>query len=396
VINEDRLLALTMKNGRITLPHGLSYRVLVLPDHKVLSLAALTKIVDLVQKGAVVIGPKPETTASLVGGPASEVKRKTIADALWGDASQPSGERKLGLGRVAWGKTAREVLLADGVKPDAQLVSTGASANPGQVFDYLHKTGKGTGSLDYYFVSNQNKDAATLTATFRVSGKLPELWNPVTGETRPATAYQQADGQTTVPLELTPYGSVFVIFRKVIPATQQGTTAGNYPVTLPVQTLTGPWQVEFDPNWTAGSPATLTFDPLVSWTQRPEEGIKFYSGKATYRKTFDVDTVGRSALAFLDLGTVQDVGVARVRLNGKNLGIVWCPPFRVPVSGLLKPTGNRLEIEVVNSWRNRLVGDRGKPASERLTKTNITIRPDWQLLPSGLMGPVQILVATPP
>lgn len=392
VINEDRLLTLTMKNGRITLPHGLSYRVLVLPDHKVLSLNALTKIVDLAQKGATIIGPKPETTASLVGGPSSEVKRKTIAEALWGDVGKPSGERNVGTGRVIWGKTAREVLLADGIKPDAQLVGT----RPDQVFDYVHKTGKGTNALDYYFVSNQTKDAATATATFRVSGKLPELWNPVTGETRPATAYQQADGQTTIPLELTPYGSVFVIFRKTIPTAQQGTTVSNYPVITPAQTLTGPWQVQFDPQWTAGSPAALTFDPLVSWTQRPEEGIKFYSGKATYRKTFDVETTDRSALTFLDLGDIQDVGVARIRLNGKDLGIVWCPPFRVPVGGLLKPTGNVLEIEVANSWRNRLVGDRGKPQSERLTKTNVIIKPDWELLPSGLLGPVQLLSATAP
>lgn len=393
VINEDRLLALAVKAGRIVLPHGLSYRVLVLPDHKVLSLAVLTKIVDLVQKGATIIGPKPETTASLVGSPSSEVKRKTIADALWGDVSKPSGEHRVGIGRVIWGKTAREVLLADDVKPDAIL--TGGS--PEQVFDYVHKTGKGpAGVVDYYFVSNQNRDPATLTATFRISGKLPELWNPVTGETRPATAFQQADEQTTVPLELTPYGSVFVVFRKATPATQQGNTAGNYPAISPAQTLTGPWEVQFDPAWTAGGPATLTFDALTDWTQRPETGIKFYSGKATYRKTFDLETDGQSVPVILDLGNIQDVGVARVRLNGKDLGIVWCPPFRVSVSGLLKSAGNRLEIDVVNSWRNRLVGDRGKSQSERLTKTNITIRPDWELLPSGLLGPVRLLSATAP
>ncbi len=397
VINEDRLLVLTMKNGRITLPHGLSYRVLVLPDHQVLSLEALKKVVDLVQKGAIIVGPKPETTASLVGGATSELKRKTIANALWGTTSEPSGERKVGTGRVIWGKTAREVLLADGVKPDAVLTGTGASVGVDQGFDYVHKTGSGpAGVVDYYFVSNQHNQAATLTATFRINGKLPELWDPVTGETRPASAFQQTDGQTTVPLALPPYGSAFVVFRKSIPATQQGTAPTTYPTISPVQTLTGPWDVQFDPVWTAGSPATLVFDSLMSWTNRPEVGIKFYSGKATYRQTFDVAGTALSSPLYLDLGAIQDVGVARIRLNGKDLGIVWCPPFRVPVSGLLKPTGNRLEIEVANSWRNRLVGDRDKPQAERLTKTNITIKPDWELLPSGLLGPVQLMAGTAP
>ena len=108
-----------------------------------------------------------------------------------------------------------------------------------------------------------------------------------------------------------------------------------------------------------------------------------------YRTTFDAtDLTGK---LFLDLGTVKDVGIARVKLNGKDLGILWCPPFRVPITDLLKPSGNELEIAVVNSWRNRLVGDRGKPQNERITKTNVTIKPEWPLLESGLLGPVRVM-----
>ncbi|RYF72373.1 MAG: hypothetical protein EOO39_12270, partial [Cytophagaceae bacterium] len=135
-----------------------------------------------------------------------------------------------------------------------------------------------------------------------------------------------------------------------------------------------------------------TFDNLVDWTSRPEDGIHFYSGTATYRKTFDAPTA--TGTLFLDLGNVQDVGVARVRLNGQDLGIVWAPPFRVSVGKLLKPTGNQLEIDVVNSWRNRLIGDHTKPKEQRLTNTNVTVRPDWKLQPSGLLGPVQLFSAS--
>ena len=131
-------------------------------------------------------------------------------------------------------------------------------------------------------------------------------------------------------------------------------------------------------------------DSLISWTECPDEGIKYYSGKAIYKTIFDVNSpIGVGGA--LDLGIVKDVGIAKVKLNGKNLGILWCPPYQVSVAGLLKKKGNVLEIDVVNTWRNRLIGDREKPQSERYTKTNITIKPDWKLEPSGLLGPVRLL-----
>ena len=128
----------------------------------------------------------------------------------------------------------------------------------------------------------------------------------------------------------------------------------------------------------------------MSWTNSPEEGIKYYSGVATYKTSFNVNG-SMSEAKLLDLGIVKDVGIAKVKLNGKDLGILWCPPYRVSVAGILKEKRNILEIEVVNTWRNRLIGDRGKPQNERFTQTNITIKPDWKLESSGLLGPVQLL-----
>lgn len=383
VINEDRLLTLTVRNGRITLPHGLSYRVLVLPDHRVLSLAALRKVTQLVQAGATVIGPKPTSTASLVGYPSSETELTTLANRLWGDGESATGEHSYGSGRVVWGKTARDWLLEQGLQPDAQLTSNIS----GQAFDYVHKTLNGA---DYYFISNQNPVTTQLTATFRINGRQPELWDPVTGTIRPATAFQQENGHITLPLELNPYGSVFVVFRKPIPAKLAGTTPRNSPSYRPVAALSGSWQVAFNPEWISSGPSTVTFDTLTNWASRPEEGIRHYSGTATYHKTFDVPA-GATGKLFLDLGDIQDVGVARVRVNGQDLGIVWTPPFRVPLGTSIKPTGNQLEIDVVNSWRNRLIGDRDKPKSQQVTSTNITVRPDWKLQPSGLLGPVQLM-----
>ncbi|SDL54877.1 alpha-L-rhamnosidase [Catalinimonas alkaloidigena] len=386
VINEDRLLDLDVENGRVVLPQVLSYRLLVLPDHRVLSLAALRKVAELVEAGATVLGPKPRSTASLVDYPESVTELQTLADRLWGTGESAKGEQKTGKGRVVWGKTAREVLLAEGVKPDAVLKGTA-----GQVFDYFHKTWNGD---DYYFVSNQTPETVQLMATFRVSERQPELWDATTGTHRPARAFREKGGQTTLPLTMPPYGSVFVVFRQSIPSPEQGTAPANYPSYAPVSTLSGPWEVTFDPKWVAGdAPTSVTFDSLVSWTTLPQEGLRYYSGVATYRKKFDAPAASDSL--YLDLGDVKDVGVARVRLNGEDLGLVWAPPFRVPVPPL-KKQGNQLEIEVVNTWRNRLIGDSKKPKDQQLTNTNITVTPAWKLEPSGLLGPVRLIRASLP
>ena len=378
VINEDRLLALDVRNGRLTLPHGMQYRVLVLPDHGVLSVAALRKVAELVQNGAAVIGPKTQKTVSLVAYPESEKEVRDIASQLWGNGEGKSGTHTVGKGTMSWGYTAREWLLEQGVPPDCSIEPSHDSL----AFDYIHHVRNGEES--YYFISSQNKVACDAEVTFRVSDKLPEFWNAVTGEIRTAQAFRQENGLTTVPLHFAPMGSWFVVFRQAIPADQQGVGRRNHPEFVPLDTLSGRWTVHFDADW--GAPAQVEFSELLDWSLHPDSGVRFYSGKGTYVKTIEYDgTVGTPI--WIDLGRVADVGVARVRLNGKALGILWTPPYRIALDGM-KAGGNVLEVEVVNSWRNRLVGDRGKPKDKRYTQTNITIRDDWELLESGLLGPV--------
>lgn len=386
LINEDRLLALQVSNGLITLPHGVSYRVLVLPDHKALSMAALQKVENLVRAGAIIIGTKPVTTASLVNYPASEKILQKITDELWGNESAASGVRKVGKGCIVWGMTSAEYLRSAGVDSDLEIVQKESDTK----YDYIHRTDPG---IDYYFISSQNKAASKITAAFRISGKQPELWNPVTGETRPATAFYQKDGKTYIPLEFDPYGSLFVVFKNDISKRQHGTTESNYLRFTQKATLNGSWEVSFDAKW--GGPSHTVFNELISWTDHNDAGIKYYSGKAVYARKFNADPSLVSAEhAYLDLGEVKDIGIARVILNGKDLGILWAPPLRVSVTGILKEKNNDLKVEVVNTWRNRLIGDRGKPQEERFTRTNVTVKDDWQLLPSGLLGPVTLMKGT--
>jgi hypothetical protein len=134
----------------------------------------------------------------------------------------------------------------------------------------------------------------------------------------------------------------------------------------------------------------VTFEKLDDWSKRPEPGIRYYSGKATYTKTFDLPSlVTRHSLLLLDLGVVKNI--AAVRLNGRDLGVVWCAPWRVNITEAVKPKNNVLEIVVINLWPNRLIGDAAQPPEKRFTKTNVPgINPDMPLLPSGLLGPVTI------
>jgi hypothetical protein len=275
---------------------------------------------------------------------------------------------------------------------------TGQSDNPDDL-DYIHRT---LGDTEIYFVINRNKQPTTRDCAFRVTGKQPEIFDPVSGGIRPVNAFRQANGCTTLPLEFDRFGSYFVVFRKPIDKEIAGKDETNFPNLVKQQDLVGPWTVTFDSAW--GGPAVANFPELVSWTQRPEEGIKFYSGKAMYHKTFDLlggpkiiqGSSEKTQRLFLDLGDVRTV--AEVRLNGKKLGVLWCFPWRVDITNAVKPTGNVLEIDVVNLWANRVIGDLNLPKEKRLTKTHDVFRFDeitskTPLIDSGLLGPVSVLEA---
>ena len=260
-----------------------------------------------------------------------------------------------------------------------------ASFHIGHGYD-IHRTADGA---EIYFVANRSNRAETVRCTFRVAGKAPELWNAVTGGRKFADAYEEAGGRTTVPLEFAPCGSWFVIFREPS-ARHPATTKSNTPQFTPLAELTGSWTVKFDPKW--GGPESATFDRLVSWPARSEPGIKFYSGTAIYTKMFDLPDSKlktQNSKLFLDLGNVREL--AEVRVNGKSCGVTWSPPFRVDITDAVKPAGNTLEIEVVNFWPNRIIGDAALPREQRLTRTNVRkLTNDTRLIESGLLGPVTL------
>jgi hypothetical protein len=337
-------------------------------------------------------GPAPQWSAAMELGPMG---------------MRPWGEVLEGLGVVD--STAEigvpsRVLAQMGVPPDFR-----ASAR-------MHCIHKRIAATELYFVANPEPRQVEARCTFRVSGRRPELWWPDTGRIEPAGDYEIQDGCTTLPLRLDPSGSVFVMFRQPAGGKKPAAGGKNWLDFKPVQELAGPWEIRFDPAW--GGPAgPVIFSKLEDWSKRPEAGIRYYSGTATYRTTFPCPTpAAQRRPLFLDLGKVQVM--AEVRLNGRDLGIVWKPPFRVDVSGAIQPGPNALELRVVNLWINRQIGDE-QLAEDSDRNPNGTLKswPQWlgqqrpsptgrytfsswrlwkkgdPLVESGLLGPVQVLEA---
>jgi hypothetical protein len=213
---------------------------------------------------------------------------------------------------------------------------------------------------DVFFVANLAREGGVARCVFAGEGRQPELWDPVGGGRRPLEDFGFEGGRTVVPLEFAPAQSFFVVFREA--PTRPGGTGWNRASCEVAQAVEGPWSVDFDPRW-GGPEGAVAFDRLEDWTGRPEPGIRFYSGTAVYRTSFDM--AGGAAAAeeawWLDLGEVRHV--ARVRLNGRDLGVLWCSPWRVDLPpGSVREAGNLLEIEVTNVWANRLIGDEQEPA----------------------------------
>ncbi len=388
VINAEALLTRTTVDGqgRVALTDGTAYPLLVLPEHDAISLKTLQHVAKLVAAGATVVGRRPEKPFSLTGYPPADDEFRALADQVWGRVQKDTGMgRRFGRGRVfaTTGLRARKVLETLGVEPDFTYATTGNDA----LLDYIHRT---TDEAEIYFVANRRERPIEAEASFRVAGRQPELWDPVTGDRREAHAFRQREQRTIVPLRLPPNGSIFVLFRRAISPEASGPAGHNFDALQRVADVTGPWQVSFDPKW--GGPESVRFERLIDWTSHPEAGIRYYSGTATYNTRFDFPGAprGRDRRIMLDLGEVKDV--AEVKLNDRTLGVVWTKPFRVEITDVVRPTDNRLVVHVINLWPNRIIGDQRAPPDRRYTRTNITkFKADSPLRPAGLLGPVTLL-----
>ena len=217
--------------------------------------------------------------------------------------------------------------------------------------------------------------------SFRVKGKEPELWWPESGKTEPTSAFKLEGDRVEVPLHLEPLTSVFVVFEK--PATQDRVAAPEQKFAPITQEITGPWEVQFGER-------KVTFEKLMPWPEHAAPDVKYYSGEAVYRKEFEVSET--KADTVLDLGEVN--AIAQIKLNGKGLGVLWKPPYRMDITKALKPGKNSLEITVVHTWHNRIIGELQPGATPTIFYSRKSGKSTDALQPSGLLGPVKLVGET--
>jgi hypothetical protein len=284
----------------------------------------------------------------------------------------------VGNGTVYAGQTPAEVFAALKVAPDFDYTKPESDAS----ILFVHRK---SADGDIYFVDNRSDRGETVRASFRVTGKAPELWYAETGHIEPVS-FNIADGCTTLPLHLEPWGTVFVVFQKTT-----GETSHTVPMLTeePVSTLQGTWKVSFQPG--RGAPASITLDKLSSWSENADAGVKYFSGMGTYTQTVEAPRAwfNKGAHLWIDLGDVKNL--AEVIVNGKNMGVVWHAPYRVDVTSALKPGANELSVKVTNAWVNRLIGDEQPGATKYAFADVKPYKANSPLLASGLLGPVTVV-----
>jgi hypothetical protein len=338
------------------------------------------------------VGPAPVQSPSLAGYPNADREVQNLASDLWGGLNGITATQRIyGKGRVIWGLPLADVLASVHTPKDVEF-SGGLDSD----LPWIHRR---AGDADIYFVANRSDRAREIDVRFRVSGKEAELWHPDTGEIEPA-GWTIADQRTTVPLQLAERESVFVVFRHPASMTSRTQVAPDGKV---VATVSGPWDVSFPANW--GAPPKAQFAKLESWTANSEDGIKYFSGTAVYSKTVQASAswFRAGARLILDLGVVKDL--AEVSVNGKAVApVLWKPPYRVDVTGALKPGVNQVEVRVTNQWTNRQVGDRVLPPEKRILPlvpgpAGRSGGPGFgprEPVESGLMGPVRVVSLSTP
>jgi Glycosyl hydrolases family 2, sugar binding domain. len=377
VCTKDALISrMSAKDGRIVLPDGVSYQMLVLQRNGDVSLEALRQIAKLVKEGVSVYGPSPAGSETLKDTSFAK-EYQELVNQLWG--KEQSGTNVFGKGKVYWGMTLAEALSKQGIQPDAGFKSGNTPT------DKLYFAHRRLADTDIYFLNNHSQRAYNDTIRLRTNSTNAEYWDPTTGQQYALHVTANGKDGLLLNVVLQPNESGFIV--------TSNQTSSSLPLKLKgidekVTSIEGEWKVFFDPKW--GGPGEVTFANLNDWTENEDKRIKFYSGTAVYRKTIQIDKPfsGKQVLLrFPQLGSI-----ARVFLNGKEISTVWCSPWEADVTTFIQKGENALEIQVVNSLNNRMVGDASLPQSERFTYAYPEITtPKDKLVPSGIMDKVLLI-----
>lgn len=377
-INAEVILRdLSVKDGQLVLPHGTSYRILVLPKKQTMRPELLKKIEELVAQGAVILGSAPSKSPSLHGYPNADLEVQQLAQKLWGDNSVK--QHQYGKGMVLNNMNLSEALALLKVGPD--FIADAKEVN------YKHRT---VGDKEIYFLANSSTKTIDFRATFRVKNLQPELWDPLTGEVRVLKNYETDGEAIIVPLQLAAAGSTFIVFRNS-GQSSSNKIGSNFPEPQVISTLNNKWEVQFENDSVKRGPVkAVIFNELTDWSQNSDEQIRYFSGTAVYTTTLTLEKEIKGKNLYLDLGDLS--AMAKIKVNDVYVGGVWTVPYRVNVTGKLHKGKNKIEITVVNTWKNRLIGDYKLPETDRIVRSdNADLNAKSSLQPSGLLGPVQLV-----
>ena len=356
VVNTDVILnRMDVSDGKLMLPDGMNYNLLVLPNIKDIPDVVVKKVEEMVAAGANVLIQNPE-----------------IAQDFSGD--------------VLLNMTIDEALASLSIVKDF----TGDE----NTLDFIHRK---VGDVDLYFVRNKTDESISETVEFRITSSQVEFWDPVTAQQFRISHATSTNDKTSIDLQLPAYGSGFIVFSNESRELPEYKSTGKAETTE----IHGPWTLSFPENW--GAPSSVELDELISWTDHENEGINYFSGTASYSNSFNIskDALDTSSVINLELGEVRDV--AEVIVNGRSAGVLWTKPFELNIRDYVKEGENQVEIKITNMWINRLTGDIDLPVEEKFTRTN---RPPilepyseigdetYRIQRSGLLGPVTLITQT--
>ncbi len=388
--NKDALIRLAkVEDGYIVLPGGARYAMLVLPgEHQMqpsadlMSLAVVEKLYTLINDGAtVVLGVRPRTTPGLTNYRAEDLKFHELVEKIWGGdyADRRQGNdvikmKTLGKGRVILGPYTASSFNMLGLEKD--ILFNGQKGN----MAWNHRK---SDKDDIYFISNQDSARKVLNISFRVKGKRAQIYDPVSGEIWDQQVSENQD-RSLLDLTFEPNASYFIIFHEGTLGAEKSRTQ-----LVDVQRIEGAWDVKFDA--TLGGPEQVQhFSDLQDWTANVDSAIRYYSGTAKYMKNVKMSSYKKGQRYWLDIGEVNNI--ASVKVNGIDCGVAWTAPYRVEITNALKKGTNTLEIEVTNTWANRILGDLRLPEDKRVVKTTATIRIQGKpLAKAGLIGPLTVM-----
>lgn len=356
------------KNNKISLPDGINYNMMILPENGDITLEALRKIASIVKKGGKIYGPKPLSSGSTED-KGKEKEYEEITNKLWGESNTVAGVNNYGKGKVYWGESLEKTLKIAKIIPDVALEKGDTKTSK------IYFTHKKLNDADFFFLHNHKDSAEKNLFTFKAVGKYAQLWNSVTGE-RFSVPIEKSDAQTvSIQLELSANESYFVIITDI---NENLKTAPFITKPKKIETITGKWNVFFDEK--LGGPGNTIFEKLEDWTTNPDPKIKYYSGTAIYKKTITIDSAKK-----LEIDLDNPGFVAQLFVNGKDAGTIWCSPWRLDISSFIKKGENDLEIRVTNSLMNRMIYDSQLPENKRITYAYPMIASSKDsLVPSGL------------